>query len=108
MSIIGLIVLWAFISSIINKKPATSTAEKPASPPVSQQQKIDDSMQKIHDQVAQDAIAEFEIAHRGEDKMDACVQAGMVAQAFLQAKNEEKYNHWKKVEKGVCESAGIK
>lgn len=105
MTIIGLIVGWAFISSLGNQ---SSTSPNTAPPAVtSSQPTAQDPMQQVHDQVAQDSIDQFEIANRGEDRVDACVQAGMVAAAFLQAKNEERYNHWKKVEKDVCASAGI-
>ncbi|MBI1275405.1 hypothetical protein GC177_05480 [bacterium] len=42
----------------------------------------------IQNQVAEDAVTQYGIASRNGNKMDKCVQAGLVTAAFLQAKNE--------------------
>ncbi len=64
-------------------------------------------MGDIERQVAEDAVAQYEIAKRGGDKMQTCVQAGMVSAAYLQAKDEEKYNEWKATEKMDCRAVGM-
>lgn len=65
------------------------------------------SMADIHDQVANDAVAQYGIAKRQGDAMMTCVQAGMVAASFLQAKNEVQYNVWKATERDDCARAGV-
>lgn len=65
-------------------------------------------MQRIEDKVAADAEARYQIAKRNGTKMDVCVQAGFVAAAYLQAKNETGYQRWKGTEKNDCEVAGLK
>jgi len=66
-----------------------------------------DDLAKIHNQVAQDAVAQFEMAKRSGDKMQACVHAGMVSAAFLQAKDEPSYRKWQATEKQECAAAGV-
>jgi len=61
----------------------------------------------IENQVAEDAVKQYEIAKRQGDKMQICVQAGLVSAAYLQAKNEAKYNEWKAIEKKACSAAGV-
>lgn len=64
-------------------------------------------MQSIENQVAQDAVKQYEIAARQGDPMQKCVQAGMVSAAYLQAQDESKYNLWKATEKADCAAAGV-
>ena len=66
-----------------------------------------DGLVKIHNQVAQDAVAQFDIAKRSGDGMQSCVHAGMVSAAFLQAKDEASYRKWQTIEKQECTAAGI-
>ena len=65
------------------------------------------NMQDIHDQVASDAVQQYEIARRNGTAIDVCVRAGLVSAAYLQAKNESSYQHWKQIEKDTCTAAGI-
>ena len=90
--IIGLVIAWAFISSL-SDKPATSAAS---------------TEQQVYDKVVNDAVEQYQIATRQGDKMQICVQASLVSAAYLQAKDEVNYNEWKKIEKVRCETAGIK
>ena len=64
-------------------------------------------MQKIENQVALDAEKQYEIAKKGDDKMQTYVQAGLVAAAYLQAKDQENYNKWKAIEKEEAKNAGM-
>jgi hypothetical protein len=72
-----------------------------------QQRHVEKEMAKIHNQVADDAVQQYEIAKRGGDKMQTCVQAGFVSAAYLQAKDEPNYNKWKATEKADCKAAGM-
>ncbi len=65
------------------------------------------NVENIYQQVASDAVQQYEIAKRNGSKMDACVHAGIVAAAYLQAKNEMSYQQWKRIESTDCSSAGI-
>lgn len=65
------------------------------------------SMQKIEDQVATDAVNQYNIAKKSSDPIQICVQAGLVAAAYLQAKDESNYLAWKETEKADCKRAGM-
>lgn len=64
-------------------------------------------LQGVYDQVASDAVKEFEIAVRNGTPMDKCVQAGLVTAAYLQAHDEENYRRWKQTEATACVAAGL-
>ncbi len=66
-----------------------------------------EEMGRIHQQVASDAIAQYQITKRNGTAMDAFVQAGVVAAAFLQAKDEANYQKWKAIERQEAARAGI-
>ena len=67
----------------------------------------DMQMDNINSKVADDMVAQYDIAKKQGDAMQTCVQAGMVSAAYLQAKDEAKYNEWKAMEKADCKVAGI-
>lgn len=67
----------------------------------------DKELQKIENQVAADAVKQYEIAKKNGSDMDAYVQAGMVAAAFLQANDEENYKKWKKIEAEEAKNVGL-
>jgi hypothetical protein len=71
------------------------------------EQQADRTLQDIHNKVAADAVAQYGIAQRNGSAMDTCVQAGLVAASFLQAKDEANYQQWKQTEKADCSRAGI-
>jgi hypothetical protein len=64
-------------------------------------------MGEIENKVATDSVTEYGIAKRNGNGMDVCVQAGMVAAAFLQAKDEASYRQWKDTETVDCKAAGL-
>jgi len=65
------------------------------------------SMNSLYQQVSTDAVKQYEIAARQGDKIQICVQAGLVSAAYLQAKDEANYQSWKAVEKRDCSRAGM-
>ena len=65
-------------------------------------------LQLIETHVADDAVKQFEIAERQGDKVQVCAQAGLVAAAELQAKDDAAYAKWKSIEKSVCYQAGLR
>ena len=64
-------------------------------------------MQKIENQVAADAVNQYQIAKRQGNAIQVCVQAGLVSAAYLQAKDEPNYQQWKKTEIEDCRRAGV-
>lgn len=61
----------------------------------------------IENQVAKDAEAQYEIAARSGSPVDKCVHAGLVAAAYIQAKDDAAYAKWKAKERRDCEAAGV-
>jgi ssDNA-binding Zn-finger/Zn-ribbon topoisomerase 1 len=59
------------------------------------------------DQVVEQAVEEYEIAQRSGDPIQACVHAGMVSAAYLQAQKEAKYQEWLGIQKRDCGAAGM-
>ena len=70
-------------------------------------QAVEAQMDSTYDKVSSDMVAQYDIAKKQGDPMQTCVQAGMVSSAYLQAKDEAKYNEWKAIEKTDCKAAGI-
>jgi hypothetical protein len=64
-------------------------------------------LKKIEIQVAQDAEKAYNIALESGDAMDAYVQAGLVAAAYLQANDADNYKKWKEVEKTLAKKVGL-
>ena len=56
----------------------------------------------VNQRVVDDSIRQYEIAKRSGTKMDACVHAGFVSAACIQAKDEASYRKWKAIEKADC------
>jgi hypothetical protein len=64
-------------------------------------------MRRIENEVAAGAVREYNIAKEKGDPMDACVHAGLVAAAYLQAKDSSNYEIWKATERADCDKAGL-
>lgn len=70
-------------------------------------QQVARDMDAINSQVANDAVAQYQIAERNGGPMDKCLAAQMVMAAFLQAKDEPNYIKWKGVQQTQCTAAGL-
>lgn len=64
-------------------------------------------MGKIEQQVAEDAVEQYGVVKRSGTPVDACVHAGLVTAAYVQAKDEDHYKMWKKTEHADCALAGM-
>jgi len=64
-------------------------------------------MDKIYSDVAADAVAQYYIAKRNGNPIDAYVQAGLVCAAYLQAGDESSYKRWKEIQRQDAEAAGL-
>jgi hypothetical protein len=71
------------------------------------QQQAAKEMGNIEVQVANDSVKQYNIAKSSGSPIDKCVQAGMVAAAYLQAKDDANYRIWKQTENLDCTSAGV-
>jgi len=69
--------------------------------------KLASDMNNIYNTVAQDAVAQYNIAKNQGDPIQICVQAGMVSAAYLQAKDQSNYQRWKATEAADCKRAGV-
>jgi hypothetical protein len=64
-------------------------------------------MGRIEQQVAEDAVKQYDIAKRSGSAIDAYLHAGLVSAAYLQAKDESNYQKWKKIEAEEARHAGV-
>jgi len=71
------------------------------------QQQAAKDMRDIERQVADDSVKQYEIAKTSGSAVDRCVHAGMVAAAYLQAKDDANYKIWKHTESLDCDAAGV-
>ncbi|OGG58283.1 hypothetical protein A2853_00730 [Candidatus Kaiserbacteria bacterium RIFCSPHIGHO2_01_FULL_55_17] len=70
-------------------------------------QRVNSSVSKIYNQVAEDTVAQYQIARKGGDPVQICVQAGLVTAAYLQAQDESNYLEWQEIKNADCARAGI-
>lgn len=61
----------------------------------------------LYVKTAEDLEAQYRLMGAESSEMDKCVQAGIVAAAWLQAQDQIEYKNWKLIEDGHCESAGL-
>lgn len=61
----------------------------------------------VHDDVTSGSVKEYNMAKRHGDKTDVCVRAGLVAEAYLQAKDEANYARWRETQRIDCQRAGL-
>lgn len=71
------------------------------------EKKAADDLDQIHNQVAEDAAKQYDIAKRNGTAIDASVAAGLTSAAYLQAQDEANYQRWKKIEEAENKRAGI-
>jgi hypothetical protein len=53
--------------------------------------------QRFHNQLVADAFQQYQIVDGGDDLMAKALRAGVVAEAYLMAKDADNYNKWKKI-----------
>lgn len=57
--------------------------------------------------VANNFVEQYKIARQSGNPIDACVHAGIVAAAYLQAHDQTNYETWKRTERSDCSAAGL-
>ncbi|NER14544.1 hypothetical protein GWK08_13905 [Leptobacterium flavescens] len=68
----------------------------------------DMELDRIENELARDSEEQYKIAKENGDAMDAYLQAGLTAQAYLMANDKENYNKWKEIEKKEAKNAGLR
>ncbi len=58
-------------------------------------------------QVVNDQIAEYNMAVKAGTRTDRCVQAGFVASAYNQTRDQANYQKWVNVRRDECQAAGL-
>lgn len=71
-------------------------------------QDAEELLNAAHQQVVRDFEEQYRITRLYGTSVDICVQAGLVAEAHLQAKNEVSYKRWKVVESSDCALVGLR
>lgn len=104
VGVVGGIILLIVSAAIIHNLGTHGSAFAPSEQAPSYVQK---EMDKISVQIAVDAEKQYEIAKRSGTASDAYVNAGLVAAAYLQAKDEPNYIKWKGIEAQEASRAGI-
>lgn len=63
--------------------------------------------EELHQHVIEDALSQYEAIKNSPDKLEVCVYAGMVTEAYQQAKMQKEATEWKAIEDADCKKAGI-
>lgn len=105
--ILGAIVSSTDSSATSDNTSSTQTNQKTQSALYKATKNHANPLNVIENKVADDAVIQYNIAKRQGDKIQICVQAGLVAAAYLQAKDEANYNKWQSIKKTDCNNAGI-
>ncbi len=63
--------------------------------------------QTIPTKVVQDQVAQYNLPVKAGTKTDRCVQAGFVASAYTQAKDEANREEWERIRQDDCKAAGL-
>lgn len=63
-------------------------------------------LQDSRNKAAADAVAQFDLIKKNSGSvLDYCVQAGLVATAYLKARDNRRYREWKRDEEYYCSLA---
>ena len=63
--------------------------------------------EQVYAETSKEFIEQYYITLRNGSQIDICVRAGLVAESYLQARDEVNYNRWKDREKNDCRAAGL-
>ncbi len=63
--------------------------------------------QTIPSKVVDDQVAQYNFAVKSGTLTDRCVQAGFVASAYIQVKDEPNREEWERIRQDDCKAAGL-
>ena len=64
-------------------------------------------MADVNNAVITEMIDQYNLVKKDGSKMEICVQAETVQAAYLQAKDEDQYKHWREIASQDCTAAGM-
>lgn len=65
------------------------------------------TVQSLHTETARDFESQYYMVKETGSAMDQCVRAGFVAEAYLQARDNDNFNKWQAIEEEDCAAAGL-
>lgn len=63
--------------------------------------------QAVPSKVVDEQVSQYNFAVRAGSKFDRCVQAGFVASAYTQVKDEPNREEWERIRQDDCKAAGL-
>ena len=63
--------------------------------------------QTIPIKVVDEQVSQYNFAVKAGSKSDRCVQAGFVASAYIQVKDEPNHEEWERIRQNDCKAAGL-
>jgi hypothetical protein len=63
--------------------------------------------QVVPTKIVNDQVAEYNVAVKAGSRTDRCVQAGFVASAYNQTRDEANYEKWVNIRHQECQAAGL-
>jgi hypothetical protein len=63
--------------------------------------------QTVPTKVVDEQVSQYNFAVRAGSKSDRCVQAGFVASAYTQVKDEPNREEWERIRQDDCKAAGL-
>jgi hypothetical protein len=64
-------------------------------------------LQTTPSRAVDDQVVQYNMAVRAGSKTDQCIQAGFVASAYIQVKDEPNYQAWTGIRNNDCAAAGL-
>lgn len=68
---------------------------------------VDEITKQVNNKVITEELKKYKMVEKTGTKIEICIQAQMVTQAYLQAGNEEKYKEWHDTQESDCYLAGL-
>jgi competence protein ComGC len=71
------------------------------------EEEVQQSVNNLHLQTARDFEQQYQAVQRNGTRMDRCVRAGFVAEAYLQANDDTNFTKWQEIKAADCRAAGL-
>lgn len=70
-------------------------------------EEVQSSVDDLYTQQAVDYEEQYQMLQKEGDPVELCVRAGFVAEAYLQARDNDNFGKWHAIEEADCAAAGI-
>jgi hypothetical protein len=61
----------------------------------------------VPNRVIEEQVSQYNMAVKAGSQRDRCVQAGFVASAYIQARDDANYQAWSGIRNNECQAAGL-